>query len=551
MGVPYYFKYLTTNISDCVLPHIHNIPTVLYLDFNSIIYEARTIVCRQEKYIGCKKIILEYAICEEVIRLLTKIVDSIGAYKLHTIYIAIDGVAPMAKMVQQQQRRFKSAFETELIKNIAKEENIADDKVSWDSNAITPGTKFMERLINHLDGFICYIKLLCPELECILDSSKNPGEGEHKLFRYMDIHKEEHTSLQKVIYGLDADLIVLSILRGYERMYLYREASYYPFKLEEHWEYLYMDVGVLRKTIVESYWIDNLMDNEQRCVTDYVFLTFLLGNDFIPNVFILRIQKGGFEKLNELYRQGFFRFKCHLISKDFRIHGDFFRYILEGLYRSEDIELKDLAQDFAKFRPRLNPNQSEYEKRVEMVNFYPNSVGELDTIQLGEDGWRERFYEYWLDCKPDSFMIDGMVANYIEGLHWILKYYLIGCPDWLWFYKFPVAPCLKDLLAFMRKNKDRYLQHEFTISNVDEDYNLLQLALVLPKSSSKCVPKYWRHIVNHNNLWYLHPNQFVLKTLYKKYYHDCVAILPKINENVLDVIKNLKKRLSDIVVIVQ
>ena len=151
MGVPYYFKYLTTNISDCVLSHIHNIPTVLYLDFNSVIYEARTIVCGQLKYKDCSKLVLEYAICEMVLELLTKIVDSIGKYRLHTLYIAIDGVAPIAKMVQQQQRRFKSALESQMTQEIAKEECVLDEKIHWDSNAITPGTKFMDRLVAHLE----------------------------------------------------------------------------------------------------------------------------------------------------------------------------------------------------------------------------------------------------------------------------------------------------------------------------------------------------------------------------------------------------------------
>jgi len=251
MGVPYYFKYLTTNISDCVVPHIHNIPTVLYLDFNSIIYEARTLICSNIKYIDASKLVLEYAICEKVIELLTKIVDSIGAYKLHTLYIAIDGVAPMAKMVQQQQRRFKSALEAKMIEEINAEEEFLEKSVSWDSNSITPGTKFMDRLVSHLEGFIELSKLACPEITYILDSSYNPGEGEHKLFKYMDIHRSEHSDFQKVVYGLDADLIVLSLLRGYDNMYLYREASYYSFKLDEDYDYLFMNVKILRNAIVD------------------------------------------------------------------------------------------------------------------------------------------------------------------------------------------------------------------------------------------------------------------------------------------------------------
>ena len=51
------------------------------------------------------------------------------------IYIAIDGPAPRMKMEQQRQRRLKSSKEKKI----------------WDTNQITPGTPFMERLNNFLE----------------------------------------------------------------------------------------------------------------------------------------------------------------------------------------------------------------------------------------------------------------------------------------------------------------------------------------------------------------------------------------------------------------
>lgn len=73
------------------------------------------------------------------------------------IYFAIDGVAPRAKMNQQRSRRFRAALEA--TDKIEKEEELLKEwrakglKVpeiskerGFDSNVITPGTKFMERL---------------------------------------------------------------------------------------------------------------------------------------------------------------------------------------------------------------------------------------------------------------------------------------------------------------------------------------------------------------------------------------------------------------------
>ena len=543
MGVPYYFKYLTTNIKYSVIPYIHNIPVILYLDFNSIIYEAKSNINIRSKEKGWtndhKKIIIEYEICEEVLRLLEKIVNSVGVDKIKQVYIAIDGAAPMAKIIQQRQRRFKSAFEAESLQQIALDEGIERKGFQWNSNAITPGTKFMDRLCAHLDGYIALLQSIHRDIEFTLDSSKNYGEGEHKLLKHMDIHRTEHSSFQKVIYGLDADLIILSLLRSYNNTYLYRETSYYPFQPDDPVDYLYMDVSVMRETIINEYWQQG-MDTHQRLMIDYVFLTFLLGNDFLPNLFILKIQKGGFELLNELYIRGFNKIKCHLVNKDLKIHLEFFRFILEGLGKVEDKILTEMFDDQRRFRPFLNPKLSEYERRVTMFNFYPYMIAEKDSVRIGQNGWRDRFYQYWLDCQPDKYMLDGMCDNYLEGLSWILQYYMNDCPSQHWYYKFPITPSIKDLVSYLVGKKDKYYKAEWELEAINTDYwTIYQLLLAIPKSSIKCIPKELRPIISHRYFWYLFPTTFKLKTLYKRYYHECFPILPRLENNIMEIIQSL------------
>lgn len=59
-------------------------------------------------------------------------------------FMAVDGVAPRAKMNQQRSRRFRTAKEAKEIreKALAKGEKLPDEK-AFDSNCITPGACFL------------------------------------------------------------------------------------------------------------------------------------------------------------------------------------------------------------------------------------------------------------------------------------------------------------------------------------------------------------------------------------------------------------------------
>jgi 5'-3' exoribonuclease 2 len=110
----------------------------------------------------------------------------------------------------------------------------------WDSNAITPGTPFMDLLAKSLRYWVAKklnedpgwagvrsTPLTAPvpalinihltaysQLEVIISDASVPGEGEHKIMDYIRrqrSHPSHDPNTKHVIYGLDADLIMLSL----------------------------------------------------------------------------------------------------------------------------------------------------------------------------------------------------------------------------------------------------------------------------------------------------------------------------------------------------
>jgi 5'-3' exoribonuclease 1 len=236
-------------------------------------------------------------------------------------FMAIDGVAPRAKMNQQRARRFRTARDAEVAREKAIKEGVDMPKEDpFDSNCITPGTEFMAKLSKHLKYFIN--KKVSEDVdwqgvEIVLSGHEVPGEGEHKIMEYIRQAKAQKfydPNMRHCLYGLDADLIMLGLLSHDPHFCLLREEvtfgrqSQTKSKELEHQrfyllhlclirEYLEMEFQELKEPGVLSVPFDM-----ERIIDDFILMAFFVGNDFLPNLPHLHINEGALALMFGVYK---------------------------------------------------------------------------------------------------------------------------------------------------------------------------------------------------------------------------------------------------------
>ena len=507
MGIPSFFSYIIHEHSGVLCKRKDFIHTNikfsrLYMDCNSILYDCYRDIPQSEPLDSFESLLLE--------RTMKKIEKYIREIKpMETVYIAFDGVAPVAKMEQQRTRRYKSWFETCIMNNI-EQKTPPDSKKT--TSMFTPGTAFMNKLSCHMKLQFLNREDIFGVRKIIVATPDEPGEGEHKLYTHL---RQNPTDEPCAIYGLDADLMMLSLfhLSYCANMYIFREAPQFTQSLlktitSDKEEPLFIDVSKLGRSISHEM---RCSDPDPHRMYDYVFLCFFLGNDFLPHFPSLNIRTSGITALLDTYRANMGKKKeCFLLSKTNppQIQWREVARLISELAKNEK---NYICQEYAvrkkwdRTPPQMQPKQS-VKMRIDLFQNTPVLYRkEEHYIDPHEKGWEERYYN---TLFREEHSVDSICINYLEGLEWVYNYYLLGKVDWEWKYNYQYPPLLRDLVAKIPLHPTTFLLEKKTYPVTAH----AQLAYVLP-------PEY-HHLL---------PDGFTEK--YKKYYdgytlnHDGLPIL--------------------------
>jgi len=220
-------------------------------------------------------------------------------------------------------------------------------------------------------------------------------------------------------------------------------------------------------------------------IRDFVFLAFLIGNDFLPHSPALSVYDRGLDLLIDAYKRTISGSRKNLITQEDGHGGVFINLPLLGRFLSlsaetEQQQLSRLASKIARGESHPWPLlESAAERRSE------------DWLQEFKDGYYARYFSN-ADMRE-------ICQEYIMGCKWVLEYYVTGIPSWKWRYPFLRAPFARELADMI--NNGEYREASFPWSKPASPAE--QIAYVFPPSLSvKILPlSYAKYVLRHPNMF--------------------------------------------------
>jgi len=510
MGIPSFYRHLLRRVKNITSGSYKSlgVPEVSHfmLDFNCIIYAAMKTMkpVASEAY--------EVGLRREVGVWLERLVGIVGPKE--ELFIAVDGPVPLAKIHQQRLRRFKSVWLRKRDNALRAELSLPVAAEGWDRNAITPGTVFMNEMNRFLLG---WISKRPAGLSYVLSGSDEAGEGEHKIMRRL----KGMTGKNVIVYGLDADLILLGMLHADltgNRILLCRENGEGTVTDVAELTIQFFDPAV----VCDTMWKDHCHDGTARSawLHDYVAMMSVLGNDFMPHSLGWTIRDDAISFVLEGLESACLLEKARL-TEGGKINKKVLGRFLFWAASQEGGRVEKWLGQKKKWYPPALKQTEEFARAVEEAESEPmvrqTEMFLLDGNRLSPK-WRTLLETYHFTCSGGA---EKAALEFIRGFQWVYSYYLdSGSVDVNWYYSWSSSPTFLTLARVLET-----LPEIPSATAVEGPVSAVtQLVMVLPPESHGLLPsavsirlgKYFEYL----------PESFNLEFFGKRFLWECEPIIP-------------------------
>ncbi len=449
-------------------------------------------------------------------------------------------------MVEQRERRYMKPLLRQLLKN--KDPSLVIEGSSYDTNNITPGTRLMALLNEEFEKAISAKKF--KNVAVVFDGSNIPGEAEHKYLKIMD-GLIDNPGENHVVFSGDGDVIFLSLKYPKKNIFIMQSVAnsqalknFFP----PTQEFAYLDVKklgqsyydiysrpqyggrilsnnekLLLKTLTKN--VECEMNNKENKVDispfliDFVFLSFMEGNDFTRPIYFLNFNQDKMRTLLGIYQ---FQKKIssnsnfRLINKDMTINQTFLLNIFKRLGNIQTERFEEIKRQIEK-KISFPPIKKNNQENVFEHKFFSNQDHHLHSqyVQQYEQlfgdmtDFHHNYYTYFFGS---GYNVNSICEKYLQILQFNLNYYFGIEVSWNICYNEVVAPLPSDLAIYLESHPGY-----FKTLKIDEGspvHPFIVLAYVLPPQSMTegTIPKKYKDLLLKKYPEYF-PDKISLKLL--------------------------------------
>jgi 5'-3' exoribonuclease 1 len=555
MGVPGLFIYWLRNFPEFITIYNQGERIFLidnfFLDTNPIIHaEAQHVfgygepdpfnIYEELSYLQKKEVVVERVFLS-IQELFVSVVPK------HLLYIAIDGVGPLAKISQQRTRRLRSSLGKELT------------DLTFDAASISPGTLFMQEISIEIVKRIKERMTRDPawkQIKVIYSSHCVPGEGEHKLLEYIRKHPELNNETN-LIWSPDNDLIDLSLSLHMKNVFVMKrgDSSHYKFNKEKNEfecdnantssslyrclnQNIIINISASEDDLVKR--IEPGTSNKGLLIDDFVFLGFFLGNDFLPKIEMIQYLANGIEIIIGLYRS------IRLTTSKYIVHSE-----NDPASHAETVPVSEgynfpLFQKFVEKLAEMEPDElakreenpdPAFENKTLKKNLTILDVKGKKQVKLNFQGYRKDYYE-----KAGIKDIRKVCLEYLRMFIWTHIYYTRGIPSWSIQYEYLYAPMMIDLASVLKTLTEEEKVYLVTFEKSEPVNTVVQLLTILPRKSYRLLnEKLWPLILDVGSPLekiYLKEEEIVIDREGKKRDHEAIVLLPVVSTSFVSSVLN-------------